>query len=104
MARPVRGCPKPWSQQGGTDEPETSTGVPQQEGKKEATRGKVVADYDPDIDNKPEESDPEIKAVNEEEEHSDAEYVKMELSQTRTLYQRTMNHKVAKRIELAHWA
>ena len=38
-----------------------------------------MADYDQDIDNKPEGSDLDIKAVNKEEENSDVEYAKIEL-------------------------
>ena len=34
-------------------------------GQRDATEGKAIADYDPDIDYKPEGSEPDIKAVNE---------------------------------------
>ena len=57
----------PWSQQGDTKEPEANVSVPQQEGQIDATRGRAVADYNPDLDYKPEGSDPDIKAVNEKE-------------------------------------
>ena len=50
--------------------------IPQQEGQADATNCKAIAYYNPDIDYKPEGSDPDIKAVNEEEEDSDAEYAK----------------------------
>ena len=69
----------PWSQQGGTEKPETNVSVPQQEGQADAISSKAVSDYDSDIFYKPEGSDPDIKAVNEEEENFDAEYAKMEL-------------------------
>ena len=69
----------PWSEQEGAGEPETTVSVPQQGGEAEATRGKAIADYDLDIEYKPEGSDPDIKAADEEEENSDAEYAKMEL-------------------------
>ena len=42
--------------------------------------GKAIADYNPDVDYKPEGSDPEIETVNEDKENSDAEYVNMEIS------------------------
>ena len=73
------GCLMPWPQQGGAEEPETNVSVPQQEGQADATRGKAIADYKSDVDYEPEGSDPDIKAVNEEEENSYAEYAKMEL-------------------------
>ena len=99
MARPVRGCLMPQSWQGGTEEPEIITSVPQQEEQADTTEYEVIADYNPDIDYEPEESDTEIEAVNEEEENSAAVYSKMELPQEGTLHQRTMNHKVSKWIE-----
>ena len=49
MARPVMGCPMPWSLQEGTEEPETNPSVPQQEKQPDAAEGKVIADYDQDI-------------------------------------------------------
>ena len=79
MARPVREWPMPWPQQGCAEEPETNISVHQQEGQEDATQGEVIADYELDVDYKPEASDPDFEAVHEEEENSDAEYVKMEL-------------------------
>ena len=61
-------------QQGGAEEPETNHKVPQQEEQQDATKSKVVADYNPDVHYKPCGTDPEIKAVHEEEEKSDTEY------------------------------
>ena len=85
MARPVMGCPMPQSQQGGTEESQINVSVPQQERQADAIRGKTIADYNPDVDYKPVGSDPDINTVNEEEENSDAEHVKMELPQDETL-------------------
>ena len=79
MARPVRGCPMPQPQQGGTDEPKSNSNIPQQGGHADAMGDEVIADFDLDVDYKPEGSGPEIKAVNKDEENSDAEYAKMEL-------------------------
>ena len=58
-----------------------------------------MANYYLDVNYKLEGSDPDVKAVNEEEENSDAEYTKMELPQDGTLHQRMMNCKVAERIK-----
>ena len=65
---------------------------------------KVIADYDPDINYEPEESDPDIKAVNEEEENSEAEFAKIDLPQIRTVHQMSMNHKISERIKVVHQA
>ena len=45
-----------------------------------ATRDKAIVDYDLDVDYEPEVSDPDIEAINEDEETSDAEYAKMEIN------------------------
>ena len=92
----------PRSQQEGTREPEKYVSVPQQGQQADATRGKDIADSDPDVDSKSEESDSEIKAVNEEEENSDAEYVEKETPSDGTLCQRMMNCKVVGRMEWEH--
>ena len=102
MARPVRGCPTPQAQQKGAEEPETNICVPKKERQMDTTGVEVIADYDLDVNYEPKGSDPEIKAVHEEEENSDVEYAKMELSQDGTLHQRTMNCKVMDRIEQVH--
>ena len=39
---------------GGTEVPETNVSVPQQEVQADTTRGDAIADYNPDIDYKPE--------------------------------------------------
>ena len=54
---------------------ETNISVPQQEKQTDATESEVTADYNPDVDYKPEGPDPKIKAFNEKK-NSDAEYVK----------------------------
>ena len=66
-----------WLQLEGAEKSETNPSDPQQEDQSDATDGKVVAGYKPDIDCKPEGSDPEIEPVNlaQKEEDSDAEYV-----------------------------
>ena len=50
MARTMRGWPTAWSQQEGIEEPDTNPSVSQQEEHPYATKGKVIADYDPDVD------------------------------------------------------
>ena len=71
----------PWSQQGGTEEPETNVSVPQQEEQPDAAEGEVIVDNDPDVYY--EGSEPEIEPVaqEEKEENSDAEYANMEIPQ-----------------------
>ena len=69
-----------WLQHEYTGESQTNTSVPQQEEQLDGTEDKVVADQNPDVDYKKQGSDPEIKAVNEEEENSYAVYVEMELT------------------------
>ena len=64
--------------QGGAEEPDTNLSVPQQEEHRDAREGEVV-DHNPDLDYKSEGSDPDIKAVDEEEENSEAEHANMEL-------------------------
>ena len=94
----------PWSWQGGAEKPESNSSVPQQEGHTDTTGGKAVADYDPDIDYQPEGSDPQIEAVNKEEEISDAVHGKMRQPQDMTLHQMTIDCNIMKRIERVHWA
>ena len=76
MARPMRGHPIAGPQQEGTKEPQTNPSVPWQEEQSDAAE--VVVDYNPDVDQKPEGSDHEIKAVKEVEENSNTEDMKME--------------------------
>ena len=75
----MRGCFTPRLQQGGTEEPETNPSLPQQEEQPDATECKLVADYNLDVDYEPEGSVSYIKAVDEEEANSNAEYAKIEL-------------------------
>ena len=72
MARSVRGC-LTISPQRGTEEPETNVSIAQQQEQRDAREGKVIADYDLDVDYKSEGSDPDIEAVDEEEKNSEAE-------------------------------
>ena len=55
-------------------------------GQAKYTSDKVIADYHPDVDNKPEESDSDIEAVDEKEKNSDVEYAKMMLPWNGTLH------------------
>ena len=59
MAWTKRGCPTAQPQPEDTKEPETNPIVPWQEEQADAIYGKVIADYEHDVDNKLEESDPE---------------------------------------------
>ena len=93
-----------WLQQEGAREPQTNVSVPPHQGQADTTRGKAIADYNLDADYKPEGSDPDVKAVNKEEENSDKEYAKMELPQAETLHQKTMNCTVSEIIKQVHWA
>ena len=87
MARLVRGRPTARSQQEGIEEPERD---PQQEDQPDATGGKDIADYNPDIDY--EGSEPKVKqsAQEQREVDPDAEYAEMEIPQDGTLHQRMM--------------
>ena len=71
MARPVRGCLTPQPPEG-AGESATNPCVPKQEEQPDATEGKVIVDYNPNIDY--EGSEPEIEPVaqEEKEETSDA--------------------------------
>ena len=64
------------SQQEDPGKPEINVDAPQQGGQADTTKGTAMAGYHPDIDYKSEASDPDIKAVNEEEDNSDAKYKK----------------------------
>ena len=52
MTRLVRGCLTPQPEEG-AKEPETNSSVPQQEEQRDATQGKVIADYNPDLGYEP---------------------------------------------------
>ena len=76
MARLVRGHPTARSQQEGIEEPERD---PQQEDQPDATGGKDIEDYNPDLNY--EWSEPEVKqsAHEQREVDPDAEYANMEI-------------------------
>ena len=57
----------PQPQQDEEEEPEMNVLVSQQGGQAGTTRGKIIADYNLDLDYEPEGSDPNIKLVDEEE-------------------------------------
>ena len=69
MARPVRGCPTPRLQQEGEIEPEKN---PQQGEQPDATEGKLIADYNPDIYYEGQEPKVEQDAQKQREDDSDA--------------------------------
>ena len=94
MARPMRGCPTARLQLEDDEEPETNPSVPHQEVQPDAAGGKVIADYNLDIDYEGSEPKNEPVAQEEKEENSNAEYENMEIPQARTFYQRMMPHDV----------
>ena len=65
MARPVRGCPMPWSKQGYEEEPESNPSIPQQRRQPDTTEGEVTVDYDLDVDY--EGSEPKKEPIVQEE-------------------------------------
>ena len=80
MATIMRRCPTVHSQPEGAVESETNPSVPQWEEQADTIDGKVIADYEPEIDYEPEGSDPENGPdAQAEEENSNPEYAKMEL-------------------------
>ena len=79
MARLVRGCLTACSQSEDAKEPETNPSVPQQEEHPDATEGKVMVDYNPNIDYYLSEPRNEPVAQEEKEENSDAEHGNMEI-------------------------
>ena len=87
MDRPVRGCPTARSQQEGVEEPEWD---PHQEDQPDATEGKDIADYNPDVGYERSEAKVEQSAQEQREVDPDAEYVNMEIPQEGTFHQRMM--------------
>ena len=73
MARRVRRCPTDRSQHEETEEPERD---PQQEKPPDATEGKDVVDYDPDVDYEWSELENELVAQDQREVDPNAEYAK----------------------------
>ena len=57
----------PWLHQKRTAEPETNVSVPKKGGQADTTSCKGVADYDQDVDYEPKGSNPDSKAVDQEE-------------------------------------
>ena len=78
MARPVRGCPTPWSQQKGT-ETESNPSVPQQKEQPDAAEDEDIVDYDLDIDY--EGSEPENEQAAQEEKGVDCRVYKNGVTQ-----------------------
>ena len=102
----MRECLTAQPQPEGIWEHETNHSVPWQEEQADTIDSNIIADYKPDLDHKPEGSDPKIEPVNEvqKEEDSDGEYVKMEITCQGTLHQRSVNCKVVGAIEHVHKA
>ena len=72
----MRECPTAQSQKKGTEELETDC---QQEEQPDAAEGKVMVDYNMDIDYEGSEPKNEPVAQKEKEENSDVEYVNVEI-------------------------
>ena len=92
----------PGSQKKCAKEPETSPSVPQQEEQPDATEGKVIVDYDLDIDYYGSASKNEPVTQEEKEENSDAEYTNVEITQDRTFCQRILPCNVMQEIQQVH--
>ena len=88
MARLVRGHLTPWQPEG-TGEPETKPSVPKQEKQPDTTEGEVIEDYEP-------------VAQTEEEENSNAEYVKMKIPLAGSPPQRMVLCSIIQRIQWVH--
>ena len=102
MTMPVKGCPLSQPQQEGAEGPETNLTVPQQEEQPDATKGKVIADYDPDKDFEGSNPINEPVAQEEKEEDPNAENVNLEIPCTGTFHQRMMPCNVLKNIRWVH--
>ena len=83
MARLVRGHPTARSQQEGTEE---SGRDPQQGEQPDATEGKDIADYDPDVDYKGSEPKVEPDMQEQSEVDPDTEHAKIEKPRSGTLH------------------
>ena len=68
MAKTIRACPTVQLQPECTEEPQTNTIVPQQEGQGDISEGKVLADHELDVDYEPEGSDSENEPIAPREE------------------------------------
>ena len=90
MARLVKGHRTAWLQPEGKEEPETNPTVSQHEVQSDTTEGKVIADYNSDVNYEGSEPEDEPVAQEEKEGNSDAEYANMEISYAGTFCQRMM--------------
>ena len=97
-----KGHERAWLQLEGTEELKMNPSVPQQEEQTDATEGKVIIDYDLDIDYDGSEPKNEPVAQEEKEENSNAEYVNMEMTCGGTFHQRMMPCNVMQRIQWIH--
>ena len=88
MVRTMRGCPTTQSQSEGKDKPEINPSVPQQEEQPDATEGKDIVDYNPDVDYEGSESQNDPVAQEKKEEDPVMEYAKMDMPRSGTLHQR----------------
>ena len=81
MVRTMRECLTAWLQPDGTIEPKNSTSFLQLKEQEDVKNSKVIVDYEQNVDYEPEGADPNDKPVTreEEEEHSNADFAKMEL-------------------------
>ena len=99
MARTMRECPTAWLKLNDKEEPATNPSVPQQDVQPDAAEGKVIADYDPNVNYEGSEHENEIVGQEEEEKNSNAEYVNMKIPQAGTFHQRMMPCNVMQRIQ-----
>ena len=82
-------CLIAWLQPKGTEWPEYNATVPEKEEHPDSTKGKVIADYNLDVDY--EGSGPHNELNAQEEKEEDAEYAKMEIPHSRTFHQRIIH-------------
>ena len=89
----------PWSQQEGTEEPETNPSAPQQKEHPDATEGGDIADYDLDIDYDGSEHKNKPVTQEQKEKDPDMDYTKMKLPQDGNFHQRMMPWETMKGIQ-----
>ena len=78
MARTVKRCLTVWLEPEGVEEPKTNLSEFCQEEQPDDAAGKVIADYNPDVDSEGSEPKNEPDAQEEKEENSDTEYAKVD--------------------------
>ena len=78
----------------GVEKPENIPSDPQQEEHPDTAEGKVIACFNLNVNYEGSEPKNETVAQEENEEHSDAEYEKMEIHHAGTFCQRMMHHNV----------